>query len=240
MTTSRSRPSVAGALISLVAFCILIGLGVWQVQRLKWKTGLLHRIDALQHAPPEPIDAVLRRIPDRIDVSFSRVQLDCPQVQATPVERLFAVGPDGAGYRLITACTLATGPFRSILVDRGFVPQSGDAPPTVAPGPSIVEPVVGVLRTPDKRSFAAAQNQPAQHLWYWRDLAGMAAELKAPRPAPVFLMLESPAPRDGVPRPAPLPANIPNNHLGYAITWFGLAAALAGVYLALLFRKRPD
>ena len=241
MTTSRSRPSIAGALISLVALCILIGLGVWQVQRLKWKTGLLHRIDALQHAPPEPIDAVLRRIPDHLDVSFSRVQLDCPQVQATPVERLFSEGPDGdAGYRMITACTLATGPFGSILVDRGFVPQSGEAAPTVAPGPSIAEPVVGVLRAPDKPSFAAAQNQPAQHLWYWRDLAGMAASLKANRPAPVFLMLESPAPRAGLPRPAPLPANIPNNHLGYAITWFGLAAALAGVYLALLFRKRPD
>ncbi len=42
----------------------------------------------------------------------------------------------------------------------------------------------------------------------------------------------------GEPRPAPLPLDIPNNHLGYAITWFGLAAALAGVYLAMLFRKR--
>jgi len=67
----------------------------------------------------------------------------------------------------------------------------------------------------------------------------MAAALHAARPAPVTLMLERPAPEGGLPRPAPVPTNIPNNHLGYAITWFGLAAALVGVYLAMLFRRRP-
>jgi surfeit locus 1 family protein len=55
-----------------------------------------------------------------------------------------------------------------------------------------------------------------------------------------MLMLESPAPASGAPRPVALPANIPNNHLGYAITWFGLAAALAGVYLASLRRKKKS
>jgi surfeit locus 1 family protein len=65
----------------------------------------------------------------------------------------------------------------------------------------------------------------------------MAAALKAPAPAPVFLMLESPAPQ-GPPLPSPLPTDIPNRHLEYALTWFGLALALLAVYIAKLVRDR--
>jgi surfeit locus 1 family protein len=65
----------------------------------------------------------------------------------------------------------------------------------------------------------------------------MARALGAHAPAPLFLMLESPAPRGFGPTPSALPAEIPNNHLQYAVTWFGLAAALLGVYLASLWRR---
>ncbi len=64
----------------------------------------------------------------------------------------------------------------------------------------------------------------------------MARVLGADHPAPIFLMLESPAPKAG-PVPAPIPPNIPNRHLEYAVTWFGLAAALLAVYLASLWRR---
>ena len=240
MTTDRRRPGIAAGLFTLVGLAILIGLGVWQVQRLKWKTALLHRIEALHAAPPEPIDTVLRRIPDHIDVNFTRVQLTCQAVHATPALRLYGIQKSAPGYRLVTACPIPSGPFGSVLVDRGFLPQTGSAPPVPVYGPAIAVPVVGVLRTPDRRNIASAPNQPAQNLWYWRDIPAMAAALRAVRPAPVFLVLESPAAASGTPAPSLLPADIPNNHLGYAITWFGLAAALAGVYLAMLFRGRPD
>ena len=68
----------------------------------------------------------------------------------------------------------------------------------------------------------------------------MAAALSAPRPLPVTLMMESPAPIGGGPHPSAIPAEIPNRHLEYALTWFGLAAALAGVYIAMLLRRRPS
>ncbi len=241
MASRPGRPGIVSGLIALVAFCILIGLGGWQVQRLKWKTDLLHRIAALQTAPSEPIDAVLRRVQDHVDINFTRVQVDCPGLQTTPMLRLYAVYQGRFGYRMITVCPLSSGPFGSVLVDRGFVAQTGSAPPAPPPtGGPVLEPVVGVLRTPDRKSFAAAPNQPAQNLWYWRDLPAMASALHASRPAPVFMMLQSPAPPDMIPRPVPVPIDIPNNHLGYAITWFGLAAALAGVYLAMLFGRRLD
>ena len=100
--------------------------------------------------------------------------------------------------------------------------------------------VIGVLRGGGERSFVTPPNQPGQNQWYWRDVAAMAKALNARDPAPLYLMLESPAPGSGEPRPSPLPPNLPNNHLGYAITWFGLAGALVGVYLAMLFRKRQS
>ena len=66
----------------------------------------------------------------------------------------------------------------------------------------------------------------------------MAKELSAQSPAPVMLLLERPAPSGGDPVPSAAPKTLSNNHLGYALTWYGLAAALAGVYIAFLRRKR--
>ena len=235
---ARSRFPIGLTLAMLVALAILLWLGAWQVQRLKWKTDLLHRIDALQTAPAQPLGALLARAGTGGDVDYSRASLPCPDVETRPVLRLFSVYQGLAGYRLIAACALASGPYGSILVDRGFVAQLGDQLPHDIPGRAISAPVVGVLRRGGERTFVTPQNRIGDNQWYWRDLPVMAGALHAPRPAPVFLMLESPAPAGGEPRPAPLPLDIPNNHLGYAITWFGLAAALVAVYLAMLFRKR--
>ena len=238
--SSTRRPFPIGLTLAvLIAFAILIGLGVWQVQRLKWKTDLLHRLDALQAAPAQPLEPLLARARTGADVDYTRVSLHCPQVETGPTLRLFSVYQGLAGYRLITACPLASGEgYRSILVDRGFVAQPGDDQPRDIPGRPITAPVVGVLRRGGERTFVTPQNRVAENQWYWRDLPAMARALHAANPASVFVMMESPAMAGGEPRPAPVPLNIPNNHLGYAITWFGLAAALAGVYLAMLFRKR--
>ena len=239
--TSSERGFPVGLTLAVgVALAILIGLGVWQVQRLKWKTDLLHRIAALQAAPAQPIGPVLARLKAGADVAYSRVALSCPGVETQPTLREFSVYQGVAGYRLVTACPVAEAPYRSILVDRGFVAQLGDQAPREVPGQPVSAPVVGVLRSGGERTFVTPPNKPAENQWYWRDVPAMVSQLHAADPAPLFLMLESPSPPSGEPRPAPLPLDIPNNHLGYAITWFGLAAALVGVYLAMLFRKRTS
>eukprot|EP01039_Chlorochromonas_danica_P018290 gene18290-21958_t len=69
-------------------------------------------------------------------------------------------------------------------------------------------------------------------------MGGMAKELSAERPAPLILLLERPAPTGGDPAPSATPKTLSNNHLGYALTWYGLAAALAGVYIAYLRRQQ--
>jgi surfeit locus 1 family protein len=117
------------------------------------------------------------------------------------------------------------------------VPDSVSARPAVDPASAAALQLRGVLRKPEHGNLFSAPNTPGR--WYVRDVAGMAAALKAPRPAPLFLMAETPTnPEWRALIPAPVPADIPNNHLQYAVTWYGLAAALLGVYAAMLIRRR--
>lgn len=234
---SRAGFPVFMTLFAALALAVLVGLGIWQLKRLHWKEGLLARIAAVQVAPPEPLEAVLRRITDGVDTDYTRVQADCPAIEQTPFVKLYAVTDGGAGFRIITACPIADPRYGSILVDRGFVAQDQAAALQPSKGPPLVAPIIGILRKGDPRTFVTPPNQPGQDLWYWRDIPTMARTLGASRPAPTFLMLQSPLPKAGAPRPLAVPVDIPNNHLQYAVTWFGLAAALLGVYLASLWRR---
>lgn len=235
--TSPQRFPIGLTIAVLIALAILLRLGIWQMQRLQHFTDLKQQIAAQEAGPPQPVEKVLARLKPGSDAAYSRVSVSCPNVETTPVLHLFVPNEGLAGYRLITACPLASGPYGSILVDRGFVAQLGDDAPRAIAGQPISAPVVGVLHAGGQRNFVTPPNTPAQNQWYWRDIPTMAKSLHASRPALVFLMLESPVPANGEPRPIPVERHFPNN-LGYAITWFGLAGALVGVYLAMLFRKR--
>jgi surfeit locus 1 family protein len=224
-------------LFTALALALLVGLGVWQVKRLHWKEDLLARIAALQSAPPKPLGQVLSRLGQGVDIDFTRVQLDCPGVERGPYVKLYAVHDAEAGFRIITACALTGQPYANLLVDRGFVRQDALAAWKPEAGAALDRPIVGVLRRGDKKTFVTPDNQPAQRLFYSRDIPAMAQVLGAKDAAPTFLMLETPAPAAGGPVPAPVPADIPNRHLEYAVTWFGLALALLGVYLATLWRR---
>jgi surfeit locus 1 family protein len=221
-----------------LALVVLIGLGNWQVARLHWKTSLLARIDALRAAPPRPLTPALRRAMAGVDVDYTRVIADCPDIETAPFVKLWAVPDARSGFRIITACRLDGPPYASILVDRGFVVGDDAARLRPGQGARLDRPIIGVLRKADPANFVTPPNEPARNLWYSADLPAMARFLGASDPAPVLLMLESPAPRGLAPTPAAVPVDIPNNHLQYAVTWFGLAAALAGVYLASLWRRR--
>jgi surfeit locus 1 family protein len=235
---ARQGFPVVMTLFTLAAMALLIWLGVWQLKRLHWKENLLARIAAAQNALPEPLTVVLGQGADGLEIDYRRVQADCPDIETTPFVRLYALRDAVVGYRIITACRLTSGAYGSVLVDRGFIAQDAAARLKPGAGQTLTDPVVGILRRGDPRNFVTPENQPAQNLWYWRDIPAIAAALGAPRPAPTFLMLQEPVPKDFGPTPAPLPTDIPNNHFQYALTWFGLAIALAGVYLAKLWRGR--
>jgi surfeit locus 1 family protein len=218
---------------TLIALAILIGLGNWQLKRLAWKQALLSEIAALQTEPSRPINAVL--VPGAM-IDFARVTVACPGLAAAPSLSLYSVIDGQAGVRLISACKLAASAYGSVLVDRGFIADNQVGRPTVAESNEVIL-VTGILRQPDKANFVTPPPQSGQ--WYARDIAGMAKALKAPEPAPLFLFAETSTNPDlAALRPIAVPPEISNNHLEYALTWFGLAAALASVYVGMLIRRR--
>jgi surfeit locus 1 family protein len=228
----------ASTITVLICIAIMIGLGVWQIERLHWKEGILAHVAALKNAPPVAAAPALAL---NSDVDFRRVELDCPGLASAPFVELFGVREGDPGARLISACAIDAGPYRTVLVDRGFIVGTNAGRPSVDAANKAPVHVVGVLRIPEHGNWASPANDSAKRNFYIRDAAVMAKVLGAPAPAPVFLLAET-ATNPDFPAlvPAPLPEEIPNNHLQYVLTWFGLAAALAGVYAAALWRRLKD
>ncbi|MBU1375115.1 MAG: SURF1 family protein [Alphaproteobacteria bacterium] len=241
MTTEARRGGfpVGLTIATAIALAILLALGTWQLQRLQWKQHLLAQIAALQAAPAQPLGSALDRVAKGVDADFTRVKVTCPGIATAPYVELYSLRDGQAGSRLISACPTGSARYQTILVDRGFVIDTVSArPPVDAAGTAPVE-VTGVLRVPEHGNSFTPPNTPTR--WYTRDAPAMAAALKAPAPAPLFLMAETATnPEWKALIPAPIPAEIPNRHLEYALTWYGLAAALLGVYAAMLLRKRKS
>ena len=81
------------------------------------------------------------------------------------------------------------------------------------------------------------QDEPQNNVWYARDQKAISATKSWDAPGPFYIELEAPAPASGLPKPGRLVAALPDNHLQYALTWFGLALALGGVYVTWLARR---
>lgn len=216
---------------SAVAFAILITLGVWQVQRLQWKQALIEQADSAADALPEAPAYVL----GADNPEFFRVTLICPGLATAPFVELQTIHEGQAGVRLISACRHPGYP-QTLLVDRGFIADSISARPPVSQSEAPVQLVAQVRATPAPGPMALAAEG---RRFYARDNAAMARALGVDGPtAPWTLFaLDSSNPEWLALQPSAPPAAFANNHLGYAITWFGLALALLGVYIALLRRK---
>ena len=236
MTEPVSRRVPVGLTIAtLIAMAILVWLGVWQLQRLAWKEALLAHVAALKTAAAQPLGKVLA---STADPDLTRVSVTCNGLGSAPYLELYSVREGGAGVRLISACRLPDGAFASILVDRGFVSDQISARPFTDPADQSPIQVVGVLRAPDRPTFVTPKNNIVGNHWYSRDLPAMARALGVASPAPVTLMAEtSTNPAWKGLNPTPLPTEISNRHFEYALTWFGLAAALACVYAATLWKR---
>jgi surfeit locus 1 family protein len=142
----------------------------------------------------------------------------------------------GTGYWVFTPARLDDGSI--VEVNRGFVPDGRQDPKTRSDG-EVAGPVeiTGVMRWPDDRHWFTPSDDHAHNLWFSRDPAAIAAA-KGIAPgsvAPFFVEQEAPVPPGGLPLPGRLVVSLPDNHLQYAITWFGLAAVLAGVFFTWAF-----
>jgi surfeit locus 1 family protein len=212
-------------LLGLSGAAVLIALGVWQLQRLAWKEGILADIEARIAAAPGPLPAA----PDPVADRYRPVVLD-GAFAGSDIRVLASRKGQGAGYRVVALFETAEG--RRVLVDRGFLPEAlkGAAPAT---GPARV---TGNLHWPEEVDRFTPPPDARTGVWFARDLPAMAAALGA---EPVLVVARRIDPADPAVGPLPLDTSgIPNDHLGYAITWFGLAAAWVGMTAFLLWRMR--
>ena len=206
-------------------FAVLVSLGSWQVQRLTWKLNVLAQIDARIATDPvvipgTPDPETDRYLPVRAEGGFT----------GNSVRVLVSTKERGAGFRIVSAFRLDDS--RLILVDEGYVSLDEASETGAAEGIS----VTGNLHWPDEVDKWTPAPDLSKGLFYARDVDALASELGT---EPILVVARTVTGTD--PRATPLPVTtdgIPNNHLGYAVQWFGLAAVWLGMTLFLLWRIR--
>ena len=228
------RPYPGLTVACAVLFAILCGLGVWQLERLQWKLALIATVNGHLADAPIGLDQILR--------------LPADQAQYRPVtlhgrfdhgKEAYVFTTDAAGdavYHVLTPFTTDDG--RVLMVDRGMVTADRLAPASRAAG-NVQGPtrVTGVWRVPDAPGFFTPAADLGKRTWYARDLAGIAAADHVVLAAPVVIEA-GPAPNPGGwPKGGQTVVHFRNQHLSYAITWFGLAGCLLGVWLAYHISK---
>lgn len=228
---------LAAALVTALAFAFLVGLGVWQLQRLAWKEAIIARIAARANAAPQPPPpraewAALR--PDDYDYRRVRVSGRFVQGKVARVFRPSAPGGtsgEGPGYVFLAPFETKDG---IVVVNRGFAPLA--RADDVAAPPAGETQVEGLMRPPEPRNAFTPPDTPEKGLWYTRDGPAIAAALGFAQAAP-FTIDADRVPGVALPRGGATEISFPNNHLSYALTWFGLAATLLVVF-GLWVRRR--
>jgi surfeit locus 1 family protein len=227
----------------VLAFIVLIGLGTWQVERKAWKEALIASLTERLAAPPQalPAPATWPNL-DPADDEYRRVTFTAQfdhAAEALIYGAASAFRPDvsGPGYWVFTPARLSDGSL--VMVNRGFVPEDRKDAKSRADG-QVLAPVAitGALRWPDTRHWFTPADDAAHNLWFSRDPQAIAAAKGLGAVAPFFVEMEAPVPPGGLPSPGKIVVNLPDNHLQYAITWYGLAAALVGVFAAFAFGSR--
>ena len=210
--------------IGLGGAAILIALGVWQIQRLGWKQEILAEIAAQIEKAPVALPADPDPVADKY-LSVTAVGA----IGDANVRVLVSKKNVGAGYRIITPFKMAD---RTVLLDRGFVRQSGEIP-TVPAG---LVKVTGNLHWPQETDSYTPDPDLTNNIWFARDVALMASALDT---APILIVAREKSFSDPGVTPFPVDtAGIPNDHLQYAITWFSLAAIWLIISLYFVRPKR--
>ncbi|MEL6549270.1 MAG: SURF1 family protein [Pseudomonadota bacterium] len=216
--------SIFLAVFGLGGTAVLLWLGLWQVERLAWKEGVLAEIEASIAADPVALPAAPVPETDRYHAVAASGILGEEELHVLVSAKGF-----GAGYRVIRA--LETGD-RRVMVDLGIIPTEAKD----RPRPGGTRMVAGNLHWPDEVDGFTPERDRAAGIWFARDVGEMAAALGT---EPVLIIAQSVTPPlEGV-RPFPVDTSgIPNDHLGYAVTWFGMAAVWVGMSGLFLYRGR--
>ena len=217
-------------LLGLAGLAVLLSLGVWQMQRLAWKEGILAEIDARLSAPAVPLDLAATEERDE----YAQVTLrGAPTGEELHV--LTSGTAAGTGYRVISKFRLQAG--RLVLVDLGLLAlRDKDVPPQTAS-----MQITGTLLWPDDQNDSTPKPDLAENIWFARNVPSMAEHLGT---APIMVIASQMSPADT--RLALLTvetAGIKNDHWEYMVTWFLLAfvwAVMTMFWISRLLRQKDE
>lgn len=228
---------------ALAALVVLIGLGNWQMRRLAWKEDLLATIEARRAADPLPLDDAIAaaRAEAKANPEADYGRLDYRPAMATgvfePGEALFYATDEGlVGWQVLAPLRLPDG--RALIVNRGFVPDALMDDAALRAPPDGETMVAGLLRDPleEKPGPFVPDNGP--DVFYWKDFGAIRGRWGLTEAETVPAILDvGPTPIGEVPVGGQTIIDLPNNHLGYAATWYGIGAGLVGVVGALAWGR---
>ena len=227
-TTRRFRFALWPTLFTIPAVLMMLGFGVWQLERLAWKTSLIDRMQSRMAAAPVPLDALSGK---PADVEYRNVRLSGRFDHAHELHVIARSLNGNLGYQIVTPLVLSDG--RVVLISRGWVPEERKDPARRAEG-QVQGPVelVGVTRLSQVPGWVTPNNDAAKNVWFYVDIPAMrqAAGITAPGPNYWFSASNAPNP-GGFPIGGQIQINLPNDHLQYAVTWFAFAVILSVIYL---------
>ncbi|MBY5636542.1 SURF1 family protein [Rhizobium leguminosarum] len=234
----RRRLPVFTGILVLIALAILISLGTWQVERLHWKEGLIADIAARQAASPVPLADIEAMAAAGGDIEYRKVTATGRYIN-NKERHFFATWRGQTGFYVYTPLELADG--RILFVNRGFVPYDNKEPEMRMGQLTGEQTVTGLAREklPGKPSWVVPDNDVAKNIFYWKDLDVMAESVGLEKASVIPFFVDA----DSTPNPAGLPiggvtqVDLPNDHLQYAFTWYGLAAVLVVVVAISWSRK---
>ena len=244
---------VVPALLSLLGLMVLIGLGTWQLQRRAWKDTIIATLKARSGAPAITATASWPGLPCH-DLKDTGLANPC-EYQPVIVRGTFdharerhiftaapnapGIGP-GRGFWVFTPMKLE-GAGKTVFVNRGFVPEAlKEAGKRVVGQTTQAVEITGLYRSVQTRGWFDGENDAARNIWYVRapsemwpvdPAGGVLDEMWA------YVDATGPVPAGEWPLPLGGRVELANRHLEYAITWFGLAATLAGIFGAFAWGR---
>ena len=243
---SAGRPRLLPlAVAAAIVTAILLSLGTWQMQRRAWKEDLIATVRARTTAQPVPAPSLAEAARlDPLTFDYTAVRIEGRFLAGREARVVALVGAphgrwSGPGHWAMTPLERADGSI--VWINRGFVPQGREA--EASPAPDGVVTIAGVARRTEPRGAFTPADEPARGVWFVRDPVALAAAQGLPleRVAPYTIDAGASATTpSGLPQAGETRVSFPNDHLGYALTWYGLAATCVGVFAAVAWGRRRE
>ena len=242
-TTGRRRGVAGFGIVTLAMVLVFVGLGVWQLQRRAEKHALMAALtERLAAAPGSlPLPAQWGALTPAADefrrVSFKATFASAPDAMVYSSGSAVREDVSGPGTWAFVAARLPSG--ETVVINTGFVqntmqdrPVEDRAVAQLITGQPVT--LTGYIRFPEAAGILTPAENLTKRLWFTRDHRAMGRTLGWGEVAPFYIDLEQPVPASGIPKPGALEVHLKDDHLQYAITWFGLAGAVViafGVWL---------